>query len=270
MEGLVSASSSRKVMSVCSMAAAWEPVGDSKAAEKDTAPEQRLAGICDRPGHGLQAGAKIAAGGADSSAVAASLAAAAIGFAAGLVARSSGGPQHRPRIICAAKKDDKKGKGDKGGKAEKGGGGGGGGEEEEIDTAEVMKDFEDKMDKALDGLQQQFVGIRAGRATAALLDGVKVNAYETQVSVKEVGTITAVDSLTLLIQCFEAASVKAVAKGIVAADLGFSVQETDMSVKVMIPTLTADKRAQYAKLAKDFTEKSKLAIRNVRQAALKK
>eukprot|EP00418_Pyrodinium_bahamense_P073625 CAMPEP_0179100518 /NCGR_PEP_ID=MMETSP0796-20121207/46428_1 /TAXON_ID=73915 /ORGANISM="Pyrodinium bahamense, Strain pbaha01" /LENGTH=314 /DNA_ID=CAMNT_0020798345 /DNA_START=29 /DNA_END=973 /DNA_ORIENTATION=+ len=158
----------------------------------------------------------------------------------------------------------------------KGGGGGGAAEEggaegaPEVDTEALMKDYQGKMQNTLDMLRQNLSGIRAGRATPALLEGVTVEAYESQVSIKEVGTITATDTTTLQITCFDETVVPAVEKAIMVAALGYSVQSNGPTLKVGIPPLTKEKRTEYAKLVKDFTEKSKVAVRNVRQAALKK
>jgi len=190
------------------------------------------------------------------------------GFLAGVASRAS-------RTALAAKK--KVGRGGKGGKGGKGGGGGGADEEAaagepapEIDTEELMKDYEGKLEKSLDVLRQSLMGIRAGRATPQLLDSLKVSAYESEVSINEVGTITATDVKTLLVTCFDESIAPNVEKAVRVSGLGYSATVSGSSVTIVLPELTTDRRTEYAKLAKDYAEKSRVAVRNVRQTAMKK
>ncbi|CAE7904351.1 frr, partial [Symbiodinium sp. KB8] len=176
---------------------------------------------------------------------------------AGVWAARCGGRPYR--TLCLAKK-------------KKGGGGGGGAEEGDvdIDTEAIVADFEEKMKKSVVLLEDNLRTIRAGKATPSLLDSVKVNAYESVLKLEEVATVTASDTTTLMVNVFDETVVGAVVKAIQTADLGFTASEMGQSVKVNIPPLTKEKRVQYVKLAKDYAEKSKVAVRNVRQAAMKK
>eukprot|EP00933_Yihiella_yeosuensis_P009500 TRINITY_DN115421_c0_g1_i1.p1 TRINITY_DN115421_c0_g1~~TRINITY_DN115421_c0_g1_i1.p1 ORF type:complete len:315 (-),score=78.04 TRINITY_DN115421_c0_g1_i1:51-995(-) len=172
------------------------------------------------------------------------------------------------RTACAGKKKG-------GGKKDKKGGGGkqdedDGGEAEEVDTEELMRGFKDKMTKSVDVLQEALMAIRVGRASPAMLDNIMVEAYETKVTLKEVGNVTVVDSTTLMINVFDEANVSGVSKGILTADLGYNATEDGSTVKVSIPPMTSDKRVQFQKLAKETNDKSKVAIRNIRQTAMKK
>lgn len=126
------------------------------------------------------------------------------------------------------------------------------------------------MRKSFIMLEDNLRTIRAGKATPQLLDSVKVNAYESQLKIEEVATITVSDATTLMVNVFDDTVVDAVAKAILKADLGFTASTNGQAVKVSIPPLTKDKRAQYVKLAKDYAEKTKVAVRNVRQTAMKK
>ena len=126
------------------------------------------------------------------------------------------------------------------------------------------------MSKSVDMLDDNLRTIRAGKATPQLLESVKVNAYESQLKIEEVATVTATDATTLMVNVFDDTVVDAVAKAIQTAELGFTASTSGQAVKVSIPPLTKDKRAQYVKLAKDYAEKTKVAVRNVRQAAMKK
>ena len=126
------------------------------------------------------------------------------------------------------------------------------------------------MEKSVTLLDDNLRTIRAGKATPQLLESVKVNAYESQLKLEEVATITVTDATTLMVNVFDETVVDAVAKAVQTAELGFTAAQNGQAVKVSIPPLTKDKRVQYVKLAKDYAEKTKVAVRNVRQAAMKK
>lgn len=172
------------------------------------------------------------------------------------------------RVACAGKK---KGGKDKGGGGDGGGGGGGGAEAGDVDTEGMLNDWSAKMNTCVEKLQEGLVTIRAGKATAALLDNIKVKAYESEKQIKELATVSATDTTTLSLTTWDEDVTPSVAKAIMGADLGYTVQETSpTSIKVNIPPLTKEKRAAYIKLAKENAEGSKVAVRNVRQAAMKK
>jgi len=168
----------------------------------------------------------------------------------------------RFRTVCAGKK---RGGGGKAAPAAQEGG-----EEVEVDIEALLKEYQEKMDSTTDILRTNLVPIRAGKAAPELLDGLKVNAYESEVAINEVGTISATDSTTLTVSLFDESVAGAVEKAVRTSSLGFSVTTAGAMVRIGIPPLTKDKRQQYSKLAKDFYEQSKVAVRNVRQGAMKK
>lgn len=162
----------------------------------------------------------------------------------------------------------------------KGGGKGGGKDSAEaasedegaatVDTAALMSEYQEKMDKSLEVLRQGLVGIRAGKATPALVEGLKVKAYDSEVPIKDLASISATDSTTLLITCFDESVAPAVEKAVITSDMGYTAQQLGPNIKVSIPPMTKDKRTQFVKLAKESAEKCRVAVRNVRQAAMKK
>lgn len=170
----------------------------------------------------------------------------------------------RLRIVCAGKKRGG------GGKAPAASQEAGEEADAEIDTEALLKEYEDKLSTTVGILQTNLVPIRAGKASPELLDGLKVNAYESEVGIKEVGAVTATDTTTLTVTLFDESVAGAVEKAVRTSSLGFSVTTSGAVVRLGVPPLTKEKRQQYSKLAKDFYEKSKVAVRNVRQAALKK
>jgi len=195
--------------------------------------------------------------------------------AAQLAARKGAADIRRqPRTALAAKK----------GGGKKGGGKKGGGkaaaaaddgeedaeEEEQIDVNALLREWQASFEKPAEKLREALVGIRAGKATPQLVDSLKVSAYGSEVMIKEVATITATDALSLTVACFDAENAPAVEKAIKTSDLGYSAVVNGANVRIGIPELTKEKRAQYVKLAKDTAEKSKVVVRNSRQTVMKK
>merc|ERR1719320_606342 len=132
-----------------------------------------------------------------------------------------------------------------------------------------MKDWDGQLSKVLDDLSKQYAGIRAGNATPELIQEIKVKAYGNTVNLKEVGSITIKDNKTLAVTCWDEGVVKDAAAGIQNSGLGFSVSMSDSAIMVGVPELTMDKRKQYVKMAKEQSEKAKVAMRGVRQTAMK-
>jgi len=205
---------------------------------------------------------------------AAPLAATAALFAAGLAVADSCRGARRGVARCAAKKD-KGGKSDKGGKAGgggKGGGGGGGGEEDgdDVDSDELIKGWDENMEKSMERLRIDLGGIRAGKASPQLLEGIKISAYDTTMGMNDIGSITVLDNFTLQVNCFDVDIVKIVEKAIRAQDDSFMISGVGHAIQVKVPPLTQDKRSSYVKLVKDLGEKTKVALRGTRQKAIKK
>lgn len=163
-------------------------------------------------------------------------------------------------LACAAKKK------------EKGGGGGGEAEEEapEIDTEALMNDFEAKFTRSVETLQENLAGLRAGKATPEMLNEVKVSAYDTDVNIKEIASISVADARTLAVTCYDAKLATSVEKALIIASMGYVVSVDGATVKVKIPEMTKDKRTEYVKMAKEYAEKSRVGLRNVRATAMKK
>jgi len=143
-------------------------------------------------------------------------------------------------------------------------------EEEQIDVNALLREWQASFEKPAEKLREALVGIRAGKATPQLVDSLKVSAYGSEVMIKEVATITATDALSLTVACFDAENAPAVEKAIKTSDLGYSAVVNGANVRIGIPELTKEKRAQYVKLAKDTAEKSKVVVRNSRQTVMKK
>ena len=131
----------------------------------------------------------------------------------------------------------------------------------------VQKDLETRMQAAVDALAREFASVRTGRANAALLDGVRVEAYGNMTPLNQVASVSVPDPRTILIQPWDATQLKEIEKGIVKSDLGLSPSNDGKVIRLTMPTLTEERRKQLAKSVGKFAEDARVAIRNVRREA---
>jgi len=132
---------------------------------------------------------------------------------------------------------------------------------------QLIKDANSRMDKTLEAFRSELSKVRTGKATTALLDGVKVDYYGNLTPINQVGNITVLDPHTLSITPWDKSMVQAVDKAILEANLGFNPISDGTNLKIPVPLLTEERRKDFVKLIKKFGEDSKIAIRNVRRDA---
>lgn len=118
-------------------------------------------------------------------------------------------------------------------------------------------------------LARELSGVRTGRATPTLLDGIKPEAYGTRTAIRELANISVEDSRTLRIIPWDKELLKVIEKGITEADLGISVSTDDQGLRVAFPELTSERRVQLSKIAGDKTEQAKVTLRGHRVDAIK-
>ena len=118
-------------------------------------------------------------------------------------------------------------------------------------------------------LVRELSGVRTGRATPTLLDGVKPEAYGTRTPLQEIASVSVEDARTLRIIPWDRELMKAIEKGITDADLGVGVSTDDQGLRVSFPELTSERRVQLSKIAGDKTEQAKVTLRSHRTDALK-
>ena len=131
-----------------------------------------------------------------------------------------------------------------------------------------FKEYNRKMDKTLDVLQDQFGSVRAGRANAKVLDHIMVEYYGVDTPIGQVGTISTPDARTLMIQPWDASLLKKVEKAIQVSDLGINPQNDGRVIRLVFPMLTEERRKELTKLVKKYGEDAKVAIRNIRRDAM--
>lgn len=133
---------------------------------------------------------------------------------------------------------------------------------------EIQKQTEEKMHKAVEVVRQEFVKIRTGKATTALLDGVRVEYYGSNVPLSQVANLSAHDVHTIVVQPWDKNMVSPIEKAIIAANLGLNPIADSSTVRVPIPPLNEERRKELVKLVKKFAEEGKVAIRNIRRDAI--
>ncbi len=128
-----------------------------------------------------------------------------------------------------------------------------------------LDDLERRMRGAVDVLKQEFAGLRTGRASASLLEPVKVDAYGSEMPLNQVGTISVPEPRMISVQVWDKSMVSAVEKAIRDAGLGLNPAADGQLVRVPIPELTEERRQEMAKIAGKYTEEAKVSVRNVRR-----
>ena len=131
-----------------------------------------------------------------------------------------------------------------------------------------FKEFNRKMDKTLEILQEDFGAIRAGRANARVLDRITDEYYGVDTPVGQVGTISSPDARTLVIQPWDGSLLKKIEKAIQASDLGINPQNDGRVIRLVFPQLTEERRKELAKQVRKYGEDAKVAVRNVRRDAM--
>jgi len=132
------------------------------------------------------------------------------------------------------------------------------------------KEFEHKMKKTCEALSTQLATIRAGRANAAVLDQIEVDYYGVPTPIQQMASIAAPDPRSLLIQPWDASTLKGIEKAILASDLGINPQNDGRSIRLVFPPLTEERRKELVKQTKKYGEESKVAVRNIRRDAIEK
>ena len=131
----------------------------------------------------------------------------------------------------------------------------------------VIKDAKERMDKSIEAFRHEISTIRTGKATTALLDGVKIDYYGTMTPLSQMANVSVLDVHTLNITPWDKSQVGAIEKAIMTSDLGLNPANDGTNIRVPIPVLTEERRKDMVKLVKKFGEDAKIAIRNVRRDA---
>jgi len=124
-----------------------------------------------------------------------------------------------------------------------------------------------QMDKAVEALRREFASVRTGKATPALLDMVRVEAYGSQVPLNQVASVNAPEPRMLLISPWDPSMIGPIEKAILTADLGLNPSNDGRVVRVPIPALTEERRREYVRLLHRMAEEGRVSIRHARKEA---
>jgi ribosome recycling factor len=125
-----------------------------------------------------------------------------------------------------------------------------------------------KMEDTMNSLKRDMDSISTGRATPNLLDPVKVEVYGSFMPLSQVASVSVPEATTLSIQVWDRENLRAVEKAIINSNLGFNPLVDGMTIRIMIPKLSEERRKEMVKLAKKYGEDKKVALRNVRRDVL--
>lgn len=132
-----------------------------------------------------------------------------------------------------------------------------------------FKPFDERAATAREWLRREFAGLRTGRATPSILDGVSVSAYGSMMPLKQVAGISVEDPRTLRVQPYDTSIMKDIERGIAAADLGLGTASDSSGLRVTFPDLTSERRQELVKIAKQRMEEAKATLRVARDEAWK-
>ena len=134
----------------------------------------------------------------------------------------------------------------------------------------ILDDLQRRMNGAVEVLRKEFSGLRTGRASVSLLEPVVVEAYGAEMPLNQVATISAPEPRMLSVQVWDQSQVKAVEKAVQNAGLGLNPITEGQVLRIPIPELNEERRAELAKVAAKYTEESRVAVRNVRRDGIDK
>jgi ribosome recycling factor len=142
-----------------------------------------------------------------------------------------------------------------------------------MSVQDILSKTKDLMAKSADFCKQQIGKVRTGRASSSLVDNVKVDYYGTPTPLSQVATVSVTDARNIVISPWDRSTLKPIEKAILEADLGFNPQNDGNIIRIPVPPLTEERRKEFVKLSKKYSEEGKVAIRNIRRdqmEALKK
>lgn len=137
-----------------------------------------------------------------------------------------------------------------------------------MEVKEYLQNAEDSMQMAVEYLDDTLSHIRAGKASARLLDGIRVNYYGSQAPISNVANVIVPDARTIAITPWEKSMFKEIEKAIINSDLGVTPENNGEVIRLNIPPLTEERRKQLVKQSKAEAEQAKVSVRNARREAI--
>ena len=134
--------------------------------------------------------------------------------------------------------------------------------------ADHVKQAKQSMDKAVEAVKREFATVRTGKATTALLDLVRVEAYGNEMPINQVASVAAPEPKLLTVQPWDKSLLKAVEKAILASDLGLTPSNDGNLIRIPLPPLTEERRRELVKVVHKFAEEGRVAVRHARTEAI--
>lgn len=136
------------------------------------------------------------------------------------------------------------------------------------DSKTIMKEAEDRMQRAVDHLEEELINVRAGKASPNVLNGVMVDYYGSMTPVTGVASVTVPDAKTILIQPWDKKMIKQIEKAILDSNIGLTPSNNGEQIRLSIPPLTEDRRKQLVKQVRQEAETARVSLRNARRDAV--
>jgi ribosome recycling factor len=133
----------------------------------------------------------------------------------------------------------------------------------------ILVETQERFDKSISHLKQQLVSIRTGRASAALVENIRVDYYGTMTPISQLGAISIPEPRQIMIKPFDAGILKEISRAVAQADLGAAPQDDGKLLRIELPALSGDQRKKYAAKVKELCEEARVALRNGRRDANK-
>jgi len=134
---------------------------------------------------------------------------------------------------------------------------------------ELLLDTEERMQKALDHMKDEFRGMRTGRAHPGLVESIRIDYYGTQTPLKQLANISIPEPDQIVVKPFDASALAEIEKSFHTSDLGISPQNDGKLIRLTVPPLSEERRKQLVSRAKEVAEESRVSIRNIRRDANK-
>jgi ribosome recycling factor len=139
-----------------------------------------------------------------------------------------------------------------------------------MSSEEILFDVEERMEKTIEGLQNDLAGIRTGRANPGLVDSLRVEVYGSSVPIKQLASVGAPDPNQIVIRAYDPTTLKDIEKAIQASSLGLNPQLDGQVIRLNVPALSSEVRRKMVARIRELCEEAKVAIRNVRRDGNKK
>jgi len=134
-----------------------------------------------------------------------------------------------------------------------------------MNTAQILKDSEDRMEKALEVFRSDLKGLRTGRASPQMLDSLRVDVYGNPTPIKNIASVTSPDAQSIVIKPYPGYDLKDIEKAIRSSDLGLAPNNDGKIIRLTVPTMSGDQRKKIVQQMKKSAEAAKVSCRNIRR-----